>query len=355
MPNEPPPAEVVTTWFGTFRVRDGRVERAVAFPDGAEALAERLRLRRRGELAPEEGELLRDPGTVRPVTTDRRLQAEGATPARRPGPYPDLAAFRPLEGSEQLRELLLADAARALVEAWDPAVHLEEAVRASEELDKVANLLGERLFSWAGRDEPALLDAPEEKLSAVVRQLSEPVADPRASDLPGPERELAEARRQLAQLYLAVDASRASLASAIEATIPKRAPALGELLGPALAAQLIAKAGGLDRLARLPSSTVQVLGAERAFFEHLRGRAPPPRHGLLFRHPTIQGAPKRLRGKLARALAGKASIAARRDSEGSGVAPGLTDAYRRRAAEIRALPAPAARERRRARRATRAT
>jgi len=98
----------------------------------------------------------------------------------------------------------------------------------------------------------------------------------------------------------------------------------------------VAQAGGLDRLARLPASTVQVLGAERAFFEHLRGRAPPPRHGLLFLHPQIQSAPKSVRGKLARALAGKVAIAARRDREGSPVLPELKTAFERREAELRA-------------------
>ncbi|MCI4322253.1 MAG: ATP-binding protein, partial [Thermoplasmata archaeon] len=145
-------------------------------------------------------------------------------------------------------------------------------------------------------------------------------------------------RRGLAALYLAAEENRGALERSLEAAVPRRAPNLAALLGPLLAARMIAQAGGLERLGRLPASTIQVLGAERAFFEHLRGRAPPPRHGLLFLHPTIQGAPKRLRGKLARALAGKAAIAARRDVQGSPNLPALAAAYASRAADVRKIP-----------------
>ena len=46
-------------------------------------------------------------------------------------------------------------------------------------------------------------------------------------------------------------------------------PSLSILLGPAIAAQLCVAAHGRDRLARLPASTIQVLGAEKSFFSHL--------------------------------------------------------------------------------------
>ncbi|MCI4345537.1 MAG: C/D box methylation guide ribonucleoprotein complex aNOP56 subunit, partial [Thermoplasmata archaeon] len=88
------------------------------------------------------------------------------------------------------------------------------------------------------------------------------------------------------------------------------------------------------RLARLPASTGQVLGAEKAFFEHLRGRAPPPRHGLLFLHPKLHSAPRAQRGRLARALAGKVAIAARLDRGGAAVRPELKRAFEKRAEAI---------------------
>lgn len=91
------------------------------------------------------------------------------------------------------------------------------------------------------------------------------------------------------------------------------APNLAELAGPVLAARLIALAGSLSELAKRPSSTVQVLGAESALFAHLSGEAPPPKHGVIYTHPAIQSAPPEQRGTVARALAGKFAIAARID------------------------------------------
>jgi nucleolar protein 56 len=340
MPTVRPRREVVTTWFGTFVVDEGTVVRSSLFPTEDEPLTARIRDRRNGTTSSEEDDLVRSDGIGGLVSSDRRLVALGVGPDPSPGPWPDLAEFRPPAARRLLRDLLLADAARALRDAWDPAVHLEEAVRATADLDGTLNLLGERLGSWASRDAPQLVDVPDERVKAIAQALvaAPDAPDPTDSDLPGPDPDLRAARRALAELYLATGATRSTLERSLEAAVPRRAPNLSGLLGPTLAARLIAQAGGLDRLARLPASTVQVLGAERAFFEHLRGRAPPPRHGLLFLHPTVQGAPKRLRGKLARALAGKAAIAARRDSEGSPRSEELIAAYGRRAAEVRALP-----------------
>jgi len=66
----------------------------------------------------------------------------------------------------------------------------------------------------------------------------------------------------------------------------------------------------------MPSSTVQVLGAEKALFRHMRGEGSAPKHGVLFMHQTIRNLPEGKRGKMARFLANKATIAARLDRFG---------------------------------------
>lgn len=83
-----------------------------------------------------------------------------------------------------------------------------------------------------------------------------------------------------------------------------------------IAAKLIAHAGSLRKLALLPASTVQVLGAEKALFKHLRskGRIGSPKHGIIFQYPAIGTAPKHHRGKIARALATKIAIASKADA-----------------------------------------
>jgi len=96
-------------------------------------------------------------------------------------------------------------------------------------------------------------------------------------------------------------------------TMKNYCPNINELCGPTIGANLIEAAGSLKRLATLPSSTVQLLGAEKALFRHIRTGARSPKHGLILQHPLISEAKKEDRGKVARALADKISLAARLD------------------------------------------
>ncbi|WP_407393280.1 NOP5/NOP56 family protein [Methanobrevibacter sp.] len=91
------------------------------------------------------------------------------------------------------------------------------------------------------------------------------------------------------------------------------APNLRLLVGSSLGAKLISHAGGLKRLAMYPSSTVQIMGAEKALFRHLKSGDRPPKYGLIYQHPQVRGAKWWNRGKIARMLAGMISLAARRD------------------------------------------
>ncbi|MEM2119404.1 MAG: C/D box methylation guide ribonucleoprotein complex aNOP56 subunit, partial [Candidatus Bathyarchaeia archaeon] len=88
------------------------------------------------------------------------------------------------------------------------------------------------------------------------------------------------------------------------------------LVGPLLAARLIAISGGLKNLAARPASTIQVLGAEKALFRSLKTGTRPPKHGIIFQHATLHDAKRWQRGKIARALAGKLAIAVRADAFG---------------------------------------
>ncbi|HJM13182.1 MAG TPA: hypothetical protein QF641_01660 [Candidatus Thalassarchaeaceae archaeon] len=93
-------------------------------------------------------------------------------------------------------------------------------------------------------------------------------------------------------------------------------PSLSALMGPLSAAKLVVLAGSRERLARMPSGSLQVLGAHAAMSAHRRG-APPPKHGVvLFSMPQVSRSPRWVRGKIARFLAGKASIAVRVDHFG---------------------------------------
>jgi nucleolar protein 56 len=123
-------------------------------------------------------------------------------------------------------------------------------------------------------------------------------------------REIIEFSKCLIRFY----ESRKHLETYLEEALGQVAPNILALLGPTLSARLLATTGGLDNLAKKSASTIQVLGAEKALFRSLRSGSRPPKHGLIFQHKDIHQAPRWQRGKIARALAGKAAIAARLDA-----------------------------------------
>ena len=92
------------------------------------------------------------------------------------------------------------------------------------------------------------------------------------------------------------------------------APNVCKIIGPNIGARLIAYAGGIEKLATMPAGTIQVLGAEKALFKHIKDGTPPPKHGVIFQHEMINKAPKNKRGKIARLLATKLAIAAKADA-----------------------------------------
>ncbi len=119
---------------------------------------------------------------------------------------------------------------------------------------------------------------------------------------------------------------RDTLAKYIDEAMLEVAPNLRGMVGAMLGARLISAAGGIMELAQKPSSTVQVLGAERALFRSLKTGAKPPKHGIIFQWEPIYNAKWWLRGKIARATASKLSIAARVDAfSGEYVADDLLD------------------------------
>jgi nucleolar protein 56 len=119
--------------------------------------------------------------------------------------------------------------------------------------------------------------------------------------------------KKIAQEVISYSELRKILADHIEAAMELVAPNIKNLLTASVGARIIAKAGSLSRLAILPASTIQVLGAEKALFRSLKTGTRPPKHGLIFQHPLIHSAPKWQRGKIARAIASKVAIAGRVD------------------------------------------
>lgn len=99
-------------------------------------------------------------------------------------------------------------------------------------------------------------------------------------------------------------------------------PSLTALVGDLVAARLLRKTGGLSQLAVLPSSTIQILGAEKAFSEAVRMKKNTPKYGLIYDSQIVASAPADLRGRVARMLANKIALCARVDLAAEGAAFG---------------------------------
>lgn len=99
----------------------------------------------------------------------------------------------------------------------------------------------------------------------------------------------------------------------VSALMGEICPNIKAVCGVLTGAKLIEHAGSLKRLSEMPASTIQILGAEKALFRHMKTGAKPPRHGLIASHPLVAQTPERMRGKTARALSDKISIASKVD------------------------------------------
>ncbi len=237
---------------------------------------------------------------------------------------------------------------------------LTHVVGAIDDNNKAANLLFERLSEWYGLYFPELRVSEPKKYCQIVLELdrdnpdfgvlikhlgkdkagffSEKAKGTLGMDL---KPEDLEALKEMAKKILELHELRENLEGYQEMLVKETCPNVSYVAEPALAAKLVAKAGSVERLARMPASTVQVLGAEKALFKHLKKHSKPPKHGLIFQHSYISMAPKKQRGKISRALATKISIAAKADAyTGRFIAEKLKADFQKRVDAIRATKVP---------------
>lgn len=310
---------LVTTWFGAFLVEGKQVQDSRLFPKDPREMANRLRLMEKGELLDEE-KALAATGKKFEVL-DGRLRALGPVVDGHPPILDGLAAksgFTPallheatmFMGREKLGEL-------------GPDRFIVQAIAGLDELTKTANLLTERLVEWYG------LHFPELAESATQKELVDLVARHGRRD--GIQKETGKglesfgtplsdddelAVKGWATLVRSLSQTQSELEGYVTRRMEQLAPNLSSVAGPLLAARLLSHTGSLERLGRIPASTMQLLGAEKALFQFMMEGGRPPKHGVIFQHPMLHRAPPWQRGRIARALASAASLAARVDSFG---------------------------------------
>ena len=255
------------------------------------------------------------------------------------GWWPELS----MEEMDILRQATLVMAKRDIAAvAGDPDQRLDHLVRGGDELRASFTTLEARVVEWAGMFLPEVdLDGQRDEIPAAIAQSSSlQEAAERLGGAAAPSG-ISDAEwmalRRWAVGVVAVESRLKAVETATREVAKEHLPSLSKLLGPLLAARMCTAAHGRQRLARLPSGTVQVLGAESSFFRHLRDGIPVPKHGHLFQHPWVSRSPRWVRGKIARMLSGKVSLAARLDAwDGEPLSDEAVAEVEGKVAEIRA-------------------
>ncbi len=191
-----------------------------------------------------------------------------------------------------LRKAGIIQAKRAIQSSITPDKNLIQVIEALDEAHSIFNLTSERFTTWYSQ----LNGSPRAKLEDILVN----------EDVPShiyPLKNHIENTKKLIK----------DLSSYLDINSPKIFPNLVNVLGTQLAVRIVSLAGDLSKLARMPASTIQLLGAEKALFRHMVDGSPPPKHGVLYQHPTIKRATGKEKGRFSRKLAAKVAIASKID------------------------------------------
>jgi nucleolar protein 56 len=242
--------------------------------------------------------------------------------------------------NDRLREASLAE-----------DMFLIQSINSIEEIDEASSKMVERLREWYAIHFPELDSIKNheryvemvadfgDRNSIINSGLLDSDKDSRIKNNRSVGAPISETDLQMVMEFAATIKSllntKKSINTYVDSRMEEIAPNLKDLAGSSLGAKLIAHVGSIERLSKMPSGTVQVLGAEKALFRHLKTGERPPKHGLIFQHPEVRGAKWWIRGKIARTLASKISLAVRKDVYSGEYDPTILENFEKRVEEIK--------------------
>ena len=297
---------LITKWFGVFLVYGHEIREYALFPKDASEIASRLLKIRNGEILAEERRF----SEQRPRVGERRLSEIGRFRDEK-----RIVDIRPEDygfDMHLLHEALIIAGREEVEASKNPSNDIIQAINAMDEIIESQNILSERLKEWYGYHHPFDELVEGKKIKEIGGGLS-----------------------SLNSLMNKSAETRSDMEKYLREIMEESAPNLNALVGPTIGARLIAMAGSVRNLASMPSSTIQVLGAETAFFRFLKEGTKPPKHGIIYQHPIIHRARRDNRGRISRFMAGKIRIAAALDANhGDFMGDALLESVRKRADEL---------------------
>jgi len=208
----------------------------------------------------------------------------------------------------KLREKNLQITKQKLKESIHEDNLIIQSINNYEELNKILNTLVKRLREWYELYNPEFSKETYDNESFVKylkKEKSEMGGNLKKEDVDI----IFELKEKIKELYDLEHTEEKYLDSLMDSSCKNLKTVAGTLIG----ARLIGKAGSLKKLALMPASTIQLLGAEKALFRHIKTKAKCPRHGLIHEHPFILQSKNQFRGKIARQFADKISLAVKID------------------------------------------
>lgn len=213
-----------------------------------------------------------------------------------------------------------------------------QAIGLLDDIDKELNNFAMRLREWYGWHFPELAKiVTDNQVYAQVVKIMGMRVNAKDCDFQGsvPE-EIIEEIKKSAEISMGTDITeedlikiqdlcsrvidlsknRAALGEYLKQRMEALAPNLTNMVGELIGARLISHAGSLMNLAKAPSSTVQILGAEKALFRALKQKKETPKYGLIYHASLVGQASAKSKGKISRVLAAKLSLCSRVDALG---------------------------------------
>ncbi len=269
---------LISKWFGVFVVDEtGSILSYKLFEKNGEVLREKKLNRLEGKILDEEKEIVKDLDSV--CVFEQRLRALGSVVEINQQSLLGINAERYGFSQGLLHEMMFEVSDQKTKKNLSKKdLQLIQMVNSFDDLTHILNLITERKTNWL------VLPNAEDVMSPLVNS----------------ESQIMHSLQQFQEL--------------IDEWMDEIAPNISEVVGPFIGARLIAQSGGLERLALMSSSTIQMLGAEKALFRFKKEGGKPPKHGIIFQHAHISRSPRNIRGRIARAMSSKISLAAKADA-----------------------------------------
>lgn len=207
----------------------------------------------------------------------------------------------------------LEETKKKIKESVTDDILIVQAINNVDDLNKIINILAKDLREWYSYYNPEFSKETEDHsnfVNAILSGKDKKIKNGMGADISKDDlKPMISVAKRIKDLFELRDEQEIYL----EKMMKKIMPNVHAIAGSVIGARLLQHAGTLKRLMLLPSSTVQLLGAEKALFRHIMSGSKCPKYGVLHEHPLIMKANRKDHGRIARALADKISIASRID------------------------------------------